>query len=284
MAGHAIRSGPQDGPARDPIRPQRRSAHRLPGGRRRPDRPRVRAELDLAGRALLGRAAGRALLPAARVVLAADHVRPPRLGAVGPGRRRADARGADGRRRRGDGRRRLRARGRVRAARGRGDGGAVRRHPPRAHDRARAVRGAAADVVGARLRLAAGGPRSARLTLPAAASRTGGTGSRLLDCRRRRDPRLPHWFGKLERLAASPGMADEVHADERRDRRPCGAAVDPGADARDAPRRRTSSSTSATRATSPSTSRMRGSSSCRATRRSGSGSTPRSSSTRSRSS
>ena len=58
---------------------------------------------------------------------AADGLRPPRLGDVGPGDRGAHARAAHGRRARRDGRRRLRARGPDRAVGGRADEHPVRR-------------------------------------------------------------------------------------------------------------------------------------------------------------
>ena len=194
-----------DGTA-DPIRPQRRSAHRLPGRRRRSDRPRLRAELDLAGRALLGRAAGRALLPPAGLVLAPDHVRPPRVGDVGPGAERADARGADGRRRRGDGRRRLRAGGGVRAARGRRDGARCsRRRIPSGRRRwcctrrSRGCRGRPTTT--GRCGRGSRGVRAQRWLE--------GWGDGVAAGRAVADvagnPRLREWFAQLERLAASPG-------------------------------------------------------------------------------
>ena len=116
MARHATRvSRWLSHGARDPLRAQWRRPHRLSGARRRPDRSGLRPELDLPGRALLGGADRGAVLRPARIVLAADHVRSAGVGTVGPGRGRADARGADGRRCRGDGCGRLRAGGGVRA-------------------------------------------------------------------------------------------------------------------------------------------------------------------------
>ena len=74
----------------------------------------------------------------------------------------------------------------------------------------------------------------------------------------RRNPRFRAWFAKLERLAASPATAAKFMRMNARGRRAGGAADDPGADARAPSRATISSSTSATRATSPSTSRARG--------------------------
>ena len=74
-------------------------------------------------------------LEALGVVRARDQLRPARLRAVGPGGRRAHARGAHGRRARRDGRRRLRAGGADGDLRGRADEHPVRRHLPRARAR-----------------------------------------------------------------------------------------------------------------------------------------------------
>ena len=72
-------------------------------------------------------------LEQARLVLAADPVRQARHGAFRSGRRAGAARGAHGRRARGDGRRRLGARRAVRTLRGRPDERALRRDLSRAH-------------------------------------------------------------------------------------------------------------------------------------------------------
>ena len=82
----------------------------------------------------------RSLPRGARVVRSRDQLRPPRLRAVGPGGRRADARGAHGRRARGDGRRRLGAGGADGDLRGRPDEHPVRRHLSRARRGARLLR------------------------------------------------------------------------------------------------------------------------------------------------
>ena len=125
----------------DPIRyveERRRLLDRLPGRRRRPARPRPRARLGLqlparAGSGRRWRASTTGLAGIGRLILfdkrgtgLSDRVHGHRL-----------ARGAHGRRAGGHGRRRLRARGAPRRLRGRADGGAVRRHPPGAHGRAR---------------------------------------------------------------------------------------------------------------------------------------------------
>ena len=130
-------------------------------------------------------------------------------------------------------------------------------HPERTSG-ARALRGAAADVVGAGLRLGAArrGARGVRSTTASLGRRVADHGARPeLSAE---NPRFRAWFARLERLAASPATAAKLMMHERAGRRAGGAADDPGADARAPPRARTSSSTSATRATSPSTSRARG--------------------------
>ncbi len=146
--------------------------------------------------------------------------------------------------------------GGVRAARGRGDGGAVRRHPSRADERARPVRGHAADVVGARLRLGvAREEREAWDVRPGATGR----GSGGFAPRSSQEPRLPRRGTRgssgspraRRRPRSSCCMnrrSTSVRSCRRSGcRRSCFTA------------RRTSSSTSGIRDISPSTFRMRGS-------------------------
>ena len=87
-------------------RERRRLLDRLPGHRRRAARHRVRARLGVLVPAWVGMAGPGLVLPPARVDGAADPVRQARHGAVGPRARDRVARGAHGRRARGDGRRR----------------------------------------------------------------------------------------------------------------------------------------------------------------------------------
>ena len=79
---------PAGGSPSGPLRAQRRPQHRLPGHRRRADRPRARLRLRLAPRARLGGAAPRALPRAARLVRAPDPLRQARHRAVRPAARR----------------------------------------------------------------------------------------------------------------------------------------------------------------------------------------------------
>ena len=95
----------------------------------------------------------RSLLRAAQLVLASDPLRQARHRAVRPGRRGTDPRAADRRRPGGHGRRGVRAGGAVRDLRGRADERPVRGHPPRARDRAGALRRHGAHHRGARLPL-----------------------------------------------------------------------------------------------------------------------------------
>ena len=106
---------------RDPLREERGRQHRLPGRRRRPDRPRLRARLGLAPRVRLGGAPDRAATyggwPSFSRLILFDKrgTGPLRPGAAAA----AHPRGADGRRAGGDGRGRLGAGRPLRALRGR---------------------------------------------------------------------------------------------------------------------------------------------------------------------
>ena len=225
--------------SRGPLREERRPPHRLHRRGRRPHRPDVDPAVDLAGRVPVVRGARSArVMRPARELRAADHLRPPRLGPVGPVLRRAHARGADGRRAGRDGRRRLRARGALRHARGRPAGDALRRHPPRARQRARPLRDLRARHLGARLRLGLAG-RGARGN-DGGAGRALGRGPH----RRRASPPArsttrPSSNGPGGWSACGqPGHDPQDPRADRRDRRARRAAVDPRADARDAPARR----------------------------------------------
>ena len=182
---------------------------------------------------------GGRLFPTADLVLAPDPVRPARFRHVRPGVARADARGADGRCRRGDGGRRLGSSGRVRAAGGRRHGGAVRGHTSRADHGARPVRSPAADVVGSRLRLghAARGARGIRQQRwPRVVGRRLADRGRVAELGRQRSP-----AGVVRQARAAigqPGNGGEADDDERGGRRSGRAAEHHGADARPAPQRR----------------------------------------------
>ena len=93
------RRAPSD--AADAIRAERRRQHRLPGDRRRPDRPGVRDGMGLASRLLLDGAIVREVSASPGVVFASDSVRQARHRPLGSRRRTADARAAHGRRARG---------------------------------------------------------------------------------------------------------------------------------------------------------------------------------------
>ena len=160
----------------DALRAERRRQHRLPGGRRRAHRPRVRHGLGLAPRLLLGRALVRALPAPAGVVLAADPVRQARHGPVRSRRRAADARAADGRRARGARRRRLAAGGAARRLRGRPAVRALRDDVSGADAGARDDRHLRQAALGARLPVGAdrgaGRARSSRRSAAPGAARS----------------------------------------------------------------------------------------------------------------
>ncbi len=133
----------------------------------------------------------------------ADHVRPPRHGAVRPDGGAAVAGGAGGRRDGRDGRRRLRARRRVRPDRGLGHGVPVRRRAPRAGAGAGAVRAAGQVRARARIRVADRPTSSARGSWSRCWS-TGATGrptSTMLARAPGRSPELREWFAR----AGAPG-------------------------------------------------------------------------------
>ena len=143
-------------------------------------------------------------------IRAGDHVRSPRVGPLRPAPRRANARGPDGRRARGDGRRRLREA----AICGTLEGGpmavALRRHPPRPHPRARPLRHLRARHLGARTTSGRGPPRSAT---PMESSSThwgeGSIAGRVAPSQHERPPFM-EWAGRLERLAASPSTIRRI--------------------------------------------------------------------------
>ena len=120
------------------LRPQRRRQPRLPGARRRADRPAVRQRVHQPRRARLGEPGARAVLRAPDALLAADPHGPPRLGAVG--RRRARHRPRGRRRARRARRGRQRARGAAVLHGRRAAGGDLRGAPPGARQRARPLR------------------------------------------------------------------------------------------------------------------------------------------------
>ena len=141
--------GPEPGPAAadgraaaraGPLRAQRRPQHRLPGDRRRADRPRAHLRLRLPPREGLGGAAPCALPRTARLDRPPDPLRQARHRALRPAARPARPRDADGRRARGHGRGRQPPRRAVRLLRGRADGDPLRGHLPRADARARPLR------------------------------------------------------------------------------------------------------------------------------------------------
>ena len=199
--------------------------------------------------------------------------------------RRADARGADGRRARRDGRGGLRAGRDLRHARGRPDGRAVRRHPSRSAPARWSSTPPSRGPPGRPTTTGPGPPRSATPTWTSCSS-TGARAGWPARSRRasRTTPSFMEWAGRLERLAASPATIRRIFdliGELRRARR---AAVDPRADAGDAPDARTASSRSSTRATSPSTSRARATWSSRAATTCSRSATRRRCSARSRSS
>ena len=153
----------------------------------------------------------RALRQAADAVLPRHHLRPPRLGPVGPVLRRADARGADGRRARRDGRRRLGAGRDLRDARGRADGGAVRRHPPRPGQLRWSCTPPSPGPPGRRTTTGPGPPSTATGRW-ACSSSTGARDSwpRCVAPSMRDEPGFMEWAGRLERLAASPGTIRRI--------------------------------------------------------------------------
>ena len=107
------------------------------------------------------------------------------------------------------------------------DGGAVRGHTSRADDGARALRGPAADVVGARLRL--GDARRGARGVPAAteASTSWGDGSRILALSPSSadNLRLRNWYGRARAAGGEPRDGGEADADERAGRRSGRAAA-----------------------------------------------------------
>jgi hypothetical protein len=158
MAGSPTHTDPMDaqdcaGAARNALCEERRRLHRLPGHQRGSLRPRLRPRLGLACGARMERPRMGRVLPAPRFVLAPDHLRQAWDWDVGPRRRCAHDRDADGRRPRRHGCRGLRPRCDSRPFRGRPNERGLRRHLSRATLGASAVRCAHTIALGARLPL-----------------------------------------------------------------------------------------------------------------------------------